>query len=161
MIVKFAFVFQFDRNSGKGSEEVDMWIAYCHFHLGEYQKAMKVNTMSTVFPLNPTTLFKLSVSSPSSSIGFSRQRISTADFPSPSGPTFCILLHHFNHCHVLSQAASIYIRFSLPCFLFPGSSILSILPPIYPPSFLRIIKHQFNLTNTFSLSPNKKDLRCL
>ncbi|KAI0222218.1 Intraflagellar transport protein 56 [Lamellibrachia satsuma] len=32
---------EFDRNSGKGSEETDMWIAYCHFHLGEYQKAMK------------------------------------------------------------------------------------------------------------------------
>ena len=28
-------------------------------------------------------------------------RVATADFPCPFGPIFCILLRHFNHCHVL------------------------------------------------------------
>ncbi|CAH1243646.1 TTC26 [Branchiostoma lanceolatum] len=32
---------EFNRSSGKGSEEVDMWIAYCAFHLGEYKRAME------------------------------------------------------------------------------------------------------------------------
>lgn len=41
----YVTLLQFDRNSGKGSEETDMWIAYCHFHLGEYQKAMKVSSV--------------------------------------------------------------------------------------------------------------------
>ena len=29
--------------------------------------------------------------------------VATADFPSQFGPNFCILLRHFNHCHVLSH----------------------------------------------------------
>ena len=29
--------------------------------------------------------------------------VTTADFPSPFGPILCILLGHFNHCHVLSH----------------------------------------------------------
>ncbi|KAJ8037008.1 Intraflagellar transport protein 56 [Holothuria leucospilota] len=32
---------EFTRNSGKGSEETDMWVAYCAFHLGEYKRAME------------------------------------------------------------------------------------------------------------------------
>ena len=30
-------------------------------------------------------------------------RVVTADFPSPFVPIFCILLHHFSHCNVLSH----------------------------------------------------------
>ena len=37
-----------------------------------------------------------------SSFVFSHSRFATADFSSPFDPIFCILLHHFNHCHVLS-----------------------------------------------------------
>ena len=29
--------------------------------------------------------------------------VATADFQSPFAPIFCILFHHFNHCHVLSR----------------------------------------------------------
>ena len=32
---------------------------------------------------------------------FLQSRVAPADFPSPFGPIFCILLRHFNHCHVL------------------------------------------------------------
>lgn len=32
---------EFNRNSGKGGEEVDQWIAYCAFHLGDYKHAME------------------------------------------------------------------------------------------------------------------------
>lgn len=32
---------EFTRASGKGNEEVDMWIAYCAFHLGDYKRAME------------------------------------------------------------------------------------------------------------------------
>ncbi|CAH1795130.1 unnamed protein product [Owenia fusiformis] len=32
---------EFSRNSGRGSEETDLWIAYCAFHLGEYKRAME------------------------------------------------------------------------------------------------------------------------
>lgn len=31
----------FNRRSGKTDEETDMWIAYCHFHLADYKKAME------------------------------------------------------------------------------------------------------------------------
>ena len=34
---------QFNRNSGKSSEEISMWIAYAAFHLGDYKKAMEVS----------------------------------------------------------------------------------------------------------------------
>ncbi|CAH3039654.1 unnamed protein product [Pocillopora meandrina] len=33
---------EFNRNSGKGSEETNLWIAYTAFHLGDYKKAMEV-----------------------------------------------------------------------------------------------------------------------
>lgn len=32
---------EFDRHSGKGGEETDLWIAYCAFHLGDYKRAME------------------------------------------------------------------------------------------------------------------------
>ncbi|XP_038065557.1 intraflagellar transport protein 56-like isoform X2 [Patiria miniata] len=32
---------EFTRNSGKGSDETDMWLAYCYFHLGDYKAAME------------------------------------------------------------------------------------------------------------------------
>lgn len=32
---------EFNRNSGKGSEETNLWIAYTAFHLGDYKKAME------------------------------------------------------------------------------------------------------------------------
>ncbi|XP_061175421.1 uncharacterized protein LOC133184383 [Saccostrea echinata] len=32
---------EFNRNSGKGNEETDMWIAYCAFHLGDYKRSME------------------------------------------------------------------------------------------------------------------------
>ncbi|XP_006816824.1 intraflagellar transport protein 56-like [Saccoglossus kowalevskii] len=31
---------EFTRSSGKSSEETDLWIAYCAFHLGDYKRAM-------------------------------------------------------------------------------------------------------------------------
>lgn len=37
------FFFQFNRNSGKASEETNLWIAYTAFHLGDYKKSMEVN----------------------------------------------------------------------------------------------------------------------
>ena len=30
----------FQRNSGKGSANVSLWLAYCAFHAGEYKRAM-------------------------------------------------------------------------------------------------------------------------
>ncbi|XP_064640479.1 intraflagellar transport protein 56-like isoform X6 [Lineus longissimus] len=32
---------EFNRNSGKGNDETDLWIAYCAFHLGDYKRAME------------------------------------------------------------------------------------------------------------------------
>ncbi|ESO84728.1 hypothetical protein LOTGIDRAFT_221830 [Lottia gigantea] len=32
---------EFNRASGKGNEETDLWIAYCAFHLGDYKRAME------------------------------------------------------------------------------------------------------------------------
>ena len=32
---------QFTRHSGKGSDETDMWLAFCLFHLGDYKQAME------------------------------------------------------------------------------------------------------------------------
>ncbi|KAK6169105.1 hypothetical protein SNE40_020221 [Patella caerulea] len=32
---------EFNRASGKGNDETDMWIAYCAFHLGDYKRAME------------------------------------------------------------------------------------------------------------------------
>ncbi len=31
---------EFNRSSGKGGEEVDMWLGYCAFHCGDYKRAM-------------------------------------------------------------------------------------------------------------------------
>jgi intraflagellar transport protein 56 len=31
---------EFNRQSGKGGEEVDLWLGYCAFHLGDYKRAM-------------------------------------------------------------------------------------------------------------------------
>ncbi len=31
---------EFHRNSGKGSDTVDMWLGYCAFHAGDYKRAM-------------------------------------------------------------------------------------------------------------------------
>ncbi|XP_063961217.1 intraflagellar transport protein 56-like [Lytechinus pictus] len=32
---------EFTRHSGKGSDETDMWLAFCLFHLGDYKQAME------------------------------------------------------------------------------------------------------------------------
>ncbi|EDO30962.1 predicted protein [Nematostella vectensis] len=32
---------EFNRNSGKSTEETSLWIAYCAFHLGDYKKSME------------------------------------------------------------------------------------------------------------------------
>lgn len=37
---------QFVRSTGKGSEETDLWVAYCAFHSGDYQKARTVFVLS-------------------------------------------------------------------------------------------------------------------
>jgi len=43
MISKFyVSIFQFNRNSGRGNDESDLWIAYCAFHLGDYKRSMEV-----------------------------------------------------------------------------------------------------------------------
>jgi intraflagellar transport protein 56 len=31
---------EFNRQSGKGGEEGDLWLGYCAFHLGDYKRAM-------------------------------------------------------------------------------------------------------------------------
>jgi len=41
--MKWTSLFQFNRNSGKVSEETNLWIAYTAFHLGDYKKSMEVN----------------------------------------------------------------------------------------------------------------------
>ena len=51
-----------------------------------------------------------------------------------SGFYISIWFCHFNHCHVLFQHIHKYLLLGLPCFIFPGRSILSILLPIYPSS---------------------------
>ncbi|XP_059472220.1 intraflagellar transport protein 56 [Neocloeon triangulifer] len=33
---------EFNNNSGKGSVDIDMWIGFCSFHLGDYKKAAQV-----------------------------------------------------------------------------------------------------------------------
>ena len=78
--------------------------------------------------------------------------VATADFPSPVVSINCILLHHFNLSHVLFH----HIHkppFGLPRFLFPGNSILSIRPPIYPSYFLHRCPNQLSLASRV-FSPN-------
>ena len=33
-------VLEFNRHSGKGGDDVDMWLGYCAFHMGDYKRAM-------------------------------------------------------------------------------------------------------------------------
>ena len=40
-------------------------------------------------------------------------------------------------CPLSPHPLNSFLLFGLPCFLFPGNSILSIILPIYPSSFLR------------------------
>ena len=61
-------------------------------------------------------------------------RVATAEFPSPFGPIFCILLRHFSHWHIISHR-TINLLLGLPRSLFPCRSILSILLPICPSLF--------------------------
>ncbi|XP_033630957.1 intraflagellar transport protein 56-like isoform X1 [Asterias rubens] len=45
---------EFTRNSGKGSDETDMWLAYCTFHLGDYKTSMdEYEKMSKRDVVNP------------------------------------------------------------------------------------------------------------
>ena len=46
-----------------------------------------------------------------------------------------------------SFTTSVNLLFGLPCFLFPGNSILSILLPIYPSSFLRTCPYHLSLAS--------------
>ena len=39
-----ATLLEFERANNKNSIELAMWAAYCHFHLGDYKKAMAVST---------------------------------------------------------------------------------------------------------------------
>ena len=56
--------------------------------------------------------------------------VATAEFPSPFGPIFCILVRQFQH--VLSHRINI-----LPYNAYHASSFLRIILPIYSSSFLR------------------------
>ena len=33
-------VLEFNRHSGGGGDDVDMWLGYCAFHMGDYKRAM-------------------------------------------------------------------------------------------------------------------------
>lgn len=35
--------FKFQRQTGKGDEKTDEWIAYCAFHLADFKKALDVS----------------------------------------------------------------------------------------------------------------------
>ena len=82
------------------------------------------------------------------SFGCSRS-VATADFPSSFSPFICILLRHFNHCHLLPLHPVVGLR-----FLFPGCSILSMLLPIHPSSFLRTCPYHLSLASRV-FSPNR------
>ena len=62
--------------------------------------------------------------------GFSHQgsRLATADFLSPFGPIFCILLHHFSHYHVLSHISSILSN-RASCVLDNSGCVISFTRP--------------------------------
>merc|ERR550534_1266060 len=32
---------EFNRSSGKGSPDLDLWMGYCAFHMGDYERALK------------------------------------------------------------------------------------------------------------------------
>ena len=49
-----------------------------------------------------------------------------------SGFYISIWFRHFNHCHVLFHHIHKYLLLGLPCFIFPGRSILSIPLPSSP-----------------------------
>jgi len=38
------FHLQFERNTGKRSDDSDAWMAYSAFHLGDYKRAMEVSS---------------------------------------------------------------------------------------------------------------------
>ena len=63
------------------------------------------------------------------------------------------LLRHFSHCHALSLSASINLLLGLSHFFFPGSTILSILLPIYPSSFLHSCPNHLSLAWCFLFKP--------
>ena len=90
---------------------------------------------------------------PSSSFGFSHQG-------SPQRIFFLQFLLSTVSSSVTSTSAmssfttSINLLFGLPRFLFPGNSILSILLPIYPSSFLRRCPYHLNLGSRV-ISPNR------
>ena len=76
--------------------------------------------------------------------------VAAADFPSPFEPIFCIFLCHFYHGNVLPHGIH-KPPFRPSLFLFPGSSILTTLLPIYPSSFLRTCPNHLSLPLVFSL----------
>ena len=53
-----------------------------------------------------------------------------------------------------SLTTSINLLFGLPRFLFPGNSILSILLPIYPSSFLRTCPYHLSCLSCFLSKPS-------
>ena len=89
-----------------------------------------------------------------SSFGFSRQGL----------PQQIFHLHLFLSSSVTSATAIssltafINLRFGFLRFLFPGSSILSILLPIYPLSFLRTCPNHLSLACHVSPKPNLHSL---
>ena len=46
-------LFQFNRNSGLGDQDTDLWIAYCAFHLADYRRAMEVSFFYISFKIGP------------------------------------------------------------------------------------------------------------
>ena len=79
--------------------------------------------------------------------------VATADSPSPFCSILRVFLRHFHCCHVLSHRIHKPPFRSSP-FLFPGSSIVSVLLPIYPAaSFLSTCPNHLGLASRTS-SPN-------
>ena len=102
--------------------------------------------------LNTYQLIAFNTDVTSSSFGFSHQG-------SPQRIFFLQFLLSTVSSSVTSTSAmssfttSINLLFGLPRFLFPGNSILSILLPIYPSSFLRRCPYNLSLASRV-FSPN-------
>ena len=106
VLVNLLFVFSVDLNA------LPCRPVRCRVLFEDQEPPSRLPTVTTVPDLadHPLGVYMYSVSNVqprvslnrlSSSFGFSRQGSPcAADFPSPFVPIFCILLRHFNHCHV-------------------------------------------------------------
>ena len=50
-------VLEFNRHGGKGGDEVDMWLGYCAFHMGDYKRAMLEYEALTHSKSTPKSVF--------------------------------------------------------------------------------------------------------